>query len=256
MMHEPPHVKGSKEPNAIRAFHRAFSVLVVASLALASCGILAGNASPPHRETPSIAFELVDRSLITGEPCGPPCWQGIIPGETTESEAMAILRTLFFVDGDTIRVQGNTIYWYSDIENWPGGGIEIGGNRTVDWVDYGLPYYLELQALIDARGEPEAFVFQTMLTGDGWYAGDFSFELFWPEDGFSVYVYAHTEDPQMICEVSPFTPEMPVYAVRYFEPVSSVEAHAELTGQTWLQSLIEEGYYHEWNGYQPIDCGP
>ena len=147
MMHKGPHVKGSREPDAIKAFQWTFSVLVVASLALASCGILAGN-EIRQRDTPSVSQELVDRSLITGEPCGPPCWQGIIPGETTEEETMTILHELPFVDGGATHVQGNRIHWHSDIEGWPGGTIGIGDDGIVDWVGYGRPYYLELQDLL------------------------------------------------------------------------------------------------------------
>lgn len=35
-----------------------------------------------------------DRSILTDEPCPAPCWQGIVPGETTIDEAVAILDAL------------------------------------------------------------------------------------------------------------------------------------------------------------------
>jgi hypothetical protein len=34
---------------------------------------------------------LEDDSLLTGEPCEAPCWRGIVPGETTWTEAVAIV---------------------------------------------------------------------------------------------------------------------------------------------------------------------
>ena len=37
---------------------------------------------------------LVDNSIITAEPCGPPCWQNIVPGETSLSDALAIVQEL------------------------------------------------------------------------------------------------------------------------------------------------------------------
>ena len=36
---------------------------------------------------------LDDNSLITGEPCGAPCWHGIVPGETTWEDANSIVST-------------------------------------------------------------------------------------------------------------------------------------------------------------------
>jgi hypothetical protein len=36
---------------------------------------------------------LVARGLLTGEPCGPPCWQGLVPGKSTEAEISEFLTT-------------------------------------------------------------------------------------------------------------------------------------------------------------------
>ncbi len=42
---------------------------------------------------------LADASLVTAEPCGPPCWQGIVPGQTSLDAAAEIIAAL---DGITI----------------------------------------------------------------------------------------------------------------------------------------------------------
>jgi hypothetical protein len=34
---------------------------------------------------------IQDGGLVSGEPCGPPCFWGIVPGETTEGEALEIV---------------------------------------------------------------------------------------------------------------------------------------------------------------------
>jgi hypothetical protein len=49
---------------------------------------------------------VTDRSLFTGLPCAPPCWQGIVPGETTAEEAMQILRASPYVKQDNIEKTG------------------------------------------------------------------------------------------------------------------------------------------------------
>lgn len=200
--------------------------------------------------------EYMDAGLLTGEPCEIPCWQGITPGVSTREEALTILRNLPFVDASTIQDSRDEIGWGSSVEGWLGGAIRIGDDERVQAIYYGLDYELELRVLLSLRGDPVGFVFEPTTPPDGWGSGGHYFELFWPEDGFSAYVHTDIRDPRMLCKVSPFTPEMHVYAAFYFEPVSSVEEHAELTGRTWLQTLIEGNSYREWNGYQPIECEP
>lgn len=46
---------------------------------------------------------LPDISLLTGDPCGPPCWQNISPGETDMGDALEILSGL-----DSITIAGAT----------------------------------------------------------------------------------------------------------------------------------------------------
>ncbi|NIN68634.1 MAG: hypothetical protein GTO63_28795, partial [Anaerolineae bacterium] len=42
---------------------------------------------------------LVAEGLLTGEPCGPPCWQGLVPGTSTEAEVDEFLAASEYVDG-------------------------------------------------------------------------------------------------------------------------------------------------------------
>src|SRR5690349_21843075 len=56
---------------------------------------------------------LLDRGLISGEPCGAPCWQNITPGETAYDDALTILNTIPKVRPDSLDVQPETIWWGS-----------------------------------------------------------------------------------------------------------------------------------------------
>ncbi len=47
---------------------------------------------------------LTDESLLTGEPCAPPCFRGISPGETAWADALTIIEDE--ADFDNIQVQG------------------------------------------------------------------------------------------------------------------------------------------------------
>ena len=57
---------------------------------------------PPQPTLPDDRF-LSDTSLLTGEPCAPPCWQNIVPGETSMKDARAIVETAGFVVIDGLR---------------------------------------------------------------------------------------------------------------------------------------------------------
>lgn len=48
---------------------------------------------PPERTLLNDNF-LADTSLISGEPCAPPCWQNIVPGETSMADALAIVENM------------------------------------------------------------------------------------------------------------------------------------------------------------------
>ncbi len=52
---------------------------------------------------------LADRSLLTNEPCAPPCWYGLVPDVSTKDEVINKLQTLPFIAARTIHftLEGN-----------------------------------------------------------------------------------------------------------------------------------------------------
>jgi hypothetical protein len=63
---------------------RIFQLVCLAALAL----LLAACGPPPDLRDPLL---IDDTSLVDGEPCGAPCWRGIIPGETPWNQALTII---------------------------------------------------------------------------------------------------------------------------------------------------------------------
>ena len=57
---------------------------------------------PPDLRSLADSF-LVDTSLVSGEPCAPPCWQNIVPGETSMEDARAIVETAGFAVSENVR---------------------------------------------------------------------------------------------------------------------------------------------------------
>ena len=66
------------------------TIFQLRSLMDGSAGVTIG---PPQRTLIDDRF-LEDTSLITGKPCAPPCWQSIVPGETSLAEALEIVSAL------------------------------------------------------------------------------------------------------------------------------------------------------------------
>ena len=60
--------------------------------------------------TPTLAASLMDRSLLTDQPCSAPCWYDLELGKSTKTEAMATLKMLSFWDANTIHEEGYN-YW-------------------------------------------------------------------------------------------------------------------------------------------------
>jgi hypothetical protein len=86
------------------------------SVLLTSCSIL--GIGPPPTPTPIQDPSLIDETLITGEPCLPPCWHGIEVGITTKEEAIQIASNLSFVDKDSLW-QGETRFPPAELEEIP-----------------------------------------------------------------------------------------------------------------------------------------
>lgn len=60
--------------------------------------------------TPSPSPDQMDKSPFTGIPCAAPCWQGLIVGESNESDVMATLAMLTFINQNTIQIfRGGTM---------------------------------------------------------------------------------------------------------------------------------------------------
>ena len=53
---------------------------------------------------------LDDVSLVTSDPCGAPCWNGITPGETSWLEALAILQNDAALDGVEIETEEDFVW--------------------------------------------------------------------------------------------------------------------------------------------------
>lgn len=83
-----------REPCAGVLRGRLHPIIVAVSLAVAAC--IPRQLAPTA--TATLEASLMDRSLLTGQPCEAPCWYGLELGRTTKAEAEAMAGTLSFID--------------------------------------------------------------------------------------------------------------------------------------------------------------
>jgi len=129
-------------------------------MALFVAGLLSGCQPQP---------QPVDMSLLTHDPCAPPCWEHIIPGVSDADDVRTRLEESPFVRKDTIRwwtfawregKMFTKFTWKSTAGSWDRrfeGGNEIGlyYKGPVLWITLGLEYPLTLGQVVEKYGPPE-----------------------------------------------------------------------------------------------------
>ncbi|NIO68352.1 MAG: hypothetical protein GTN71_04700, partial [Anaerolineae bacterium] len=113
----------------------------------------------------------VDTSLLTGEPCEPPCWHGLVPGVSTEEEVDEFVRTSELVDQTTLfrgditrgtgQVVGVSVQWWSRAD-MAGVPRQFGNDFTLEdgvlqYMTIFLDVEVTLEDLLERYGPPEKF---------------------------------------------------------------------------------------------------
>jgi hypothetical protein len=137
--------------------------LIVLALGLLLSGCSAGTERIPP-----------DRSLLTGTPCAPPCWQGVIPGLTTADEALEILADAGY---EPSRSPGSdAIDWSPMIRRNPRRSQPVSNwlvfrriERVVEYMSIALEFDLTAQEVLDQYGPPESY--QAFLSEEPWQGG-------------------------------------------------------------------------------------
>lgn len=221
-------------------------LLALPAVVLATC-LSCGEAAQGH-------VAPVDTSLLTGEPCEPPCWQGLTPGVSTEEEVNDFLRSSDLVDQSSIfrgeltrdrgEVVGTTIQWWStaNMSNVP---RQFGNNclimegllqGSIIWLDSEVT----LQDLLERYGAPAKFT--------AWMEGVESpyvkVTLFYPRHGFEATLMIRQGEVEL-------RPESEIVSVWYFRSASQIEDYLRLCreiGYQWSEDILQD-----WHGYGPID---
>ena len=125
--------------------------------------------------------------LIGAEVCRPPCWNGIIPGETTFEEALDIVLDLeFFSEEGSIKTQDDksSLYWYGGDRN--NAYIDFYENKVI-FIQLLIEIY-DLGSVVNHFGEPDGY---TVDFDEGFYA----IKVFYPNIGLVFVSYQDWGDP-------------------------------------------------------------
>jgi hypothetical protein len=117
--------------------------------------VAAACAPPPELRNEGY---LQDTSLIDGEPCGPPCWRGIIPGETPWSEARSILEddpTLSDIEIRNEDETGEIAMTFRRVDGIPCCLLYTENGEEVDQMLFQLAPATTLGQVVEIYGEPE-----------------------------------------------------------------------------------------------------
>ena len=196
---------------------------------------------------------LVGKGLLLGEPCSPPCWQGLVPGVSTQEDVDEFLTTSEYVGRYTT---GPGRYEGIVLIRWRPRGIgwEAGRWNTFDVQDGILEIMsmytdteVRLGQLVDTYGPPDKFEASLSLHPEPVYI---LVGLFYSELGMIPDLHLTLDDPQL-------TPETKVIRVWYLEPGPLENTLATLEGKKgqplegfeleWLED------WHDWKGYGPVE---
>lgn len=189
---------------------------------------------------------LVDRSLLTDIPCPAPCWQGIVPGETSRSQALQILRDSPYLRHDSLQESGTDenggVTWQWDV---PGRRL----TSSISWQDgvvqsitLGLTYDLTVDQVIGKFGPPEAI---DVIEGGTPEHNYWIIDLYYPHVGVQFKAYT----PEFESSLEPSTE---VGVAQFFVPTSLEERVSDVFGEgESAERIISRvmGLMRPWQGY-------
>jgi hypothetical protein len=189
-------------------------------LVIAACG--------PAPQIRSDRF-LQDNSLVTGDPCGAPCWRGIVPGETSWSDALIVLEDDASLNNIQTRADEESGRLGAAWAQADGDGccqMFSEDGSTVSFIILQTTPDLRLEQVIEAHGNPDYAVAEVFPNDNE--QGIFS--LFYLDIPMLLYVFVAGEEGSLA-------------------PTSEIVGFAYMTDEL-MEFLIDTSNLHSWQGYQ------
>lgn len=190
--------------------------------------VAAACAPAPVLRDPDV---LRDTSLVTGDPCEAPCFQGITPGETPWNVAVTLVEDNRLFSGFEQPVLEDTsaraLEFNAAATNKRCCAVFSDDGRVVTSIFALVAPQMTLGQVIERFGEP------TYLTGEGIGDDQASMALVFPDVPMIVYVFAAGLQNGVLSESS------------------EVFAHVYLTAEN-MRRALEASSLYAWRGYGPV----
>lgn len=190
-----------------------------------------------------------DVSLLTSQPCAPPCWYNIVPGRSTSDDVRRILPTLPFIDAQSIKEQHSEedrSYFRWRYTNPPGAsGSILLQNDIVVMVEAEPGIKLELREVVDRFGPPDRVLPNNFVLPDGGY---YAVLIYYPNKGLA---FGTPRLPHLGYGAEEYSIEsaFPINTVYYLEPETleqlMINVHEIRPEQ--VKSVLERTY--PWQGF-------
>lgn len=195
--------------------------------------VVAACAPPPELRNNKY---LHDKSIITGDPCEAPCWRGIIPGETSWSDAIKIIEEDTRLTG--LQTQDSTAAENPNAK--AGDWQEVDGDpsccqlfsedgQTVDQIGLQLAPQSTVGELIEAHGNP------AYLTGNAVSSDQAVMYLIYLDPPMMVLAFVAGAETGALVETSE------IIAVLY-------------TTSDRMQQIVETTSLYGWEGYRSFQA--
>jgi hypothetical protein len=195
-----------------------------------------------------------EESILDKSSCDLPCWNGIIPGQTTEAEFLEILQNLPNIDAGTIKDQMtsqgnifNNLIFFSFQHGWTLSqrpklhGVARIINNTVSSFSICGEINTSMDRLVEQVGEPEH-----IISGNNFYGGRLVILI---NEKMGVN-YSYTADLDKL----EITPETRIECIDTFDPSISekmLEAGYFSNGDYNAEQTLSAWY--SWEGYGNLD---
>ncbi len=206
------------------------------------------------------------RSLFTGDTCAPPCWFGLIPGESASREVLMLLQS-----------NENLFEWYSDYHSNvfdPETGELVDGFYSVYWRDFerpddsrqfnsglvireGILHWMRimvndivpLRDVLEILGQPDQIYFTIELYGQPLLI------LEYPQIPFRIYLTSEAHDFTMLNITERFWADYVYYSHRPLEELEVLDWERDNPGipavpmetwESWLNNQVNSDCYEAW----------
>jgi hypothetical protein len=205
-------------------------------LALALLGLFATACTP--RGVPD--------ALATSA-CEPPCWQGIIPGETSSSEVLAMLPTFSFVKVDTIQDwHGSSAAKLDRGSGASGLSFLFDDDLKVKVIHVSTHSKFTFADVIEFYGVPDKVLALEQRRNTVYLA----YYLIYPEIGLAVLSSAGPIRPEKA--LSATSPDDVVRAVYFFNPIYFEQVFSDFSIDNLNVDLFKSGL-QDWQGFGEVE---